>query len=227
VRTGPRATGGHAEIEESSLWAVMRHYDDPRFVAADVVCGEDEHGIWVSGALRPGISAFQVMILDRYSLSGDWRHNDLVAACAVSVPGFHLADDSSVVALAASAGADVPVLADPGVRARFESEDDLVALVAAGVVPSSVAEISQGTPLAASVELGTVSLDLGEPAEDMGRRIGAAMFAGLREAQEAAARQEDNARRVSEWRKQVDQTKNDKVQELRRRMLESKSKRAA
>jgi hypothetical protein len=109
----------------------MAHYDDPRFVVANVVCGEDEFGIWVAGALRPGVEPWQVAFADTYSFSGDWRNGEMVAACAVSVEGFFVPNDDSVVALAASAGAPEP----PSAQVRYRVEDGYTtALVAAGVV---------------------------------------------------------------------------------------------
>lgn len=135
VRTGPLATGGHASTDEQvGLTAAQSHYDDPNFVAADVTVGKDEHGLWCSGSLRPGASPFQVMLLDRYSISGDWRNGELVAACSVSVPGFHLDDDQNVYALAADAGPHRPTLGDHRPRAQLDEDGYLSSLVAAGVV---------------------------------------------------------------------------------------------
>ena len=135
VRTGPLATGGHASTDENvGLTAAQSHYDDPTFVAADVTVGKDEHGLWCSGSLRPGASPFQVMLLDRYSISGDWRNGELVAACSVSVPGFHLDDDQNVYALAADAGPNRPTLGDHRPRANVDADGYLSSLVAAGVV---------------------------------------------------------------------------------------------
>lgn len=133
VRTGPLATGGHADIA-ANLGGVIAHYDDPTYVVADVRAGEDEHGIWVSGALRPDASPFQVMMLDRYSISGDWRDGELVAACSVSVPGFHLDHDDEVVALAASANHRRGKLADPTPRVHHDADGHPVAIVAAGII---------------------------------------------------------------------------------------------
>jgi hypothetical protein len=82
---------------------------------ADVVAGEDEHGIWLAGGLRPSVSAEQVRELRGASLSGDWRsiggNLELVAALAVNVPGF-------------------PV---PRVQAGLAASGVQTALVAAGV----------------------------------------------------------------------------------------------
>lgn len=137
INTGPLTTAGHASTDAAvTMSAAMAHYDDPRFVAANVVCGEDEFGIWVAGALRPGIEAWQVAFVDTYSFSGDWRNGALVAACAVSVEGFFVPNDDSVHALAASAGV-APQVAR--VRSRVD-DGEVVALVSAGVVAPTQGE---------------------------------------------------------------------------------------
>lgn len=69
------------------------HYDNTGTVVADVTAGEDEHGIWVAGWVRPGASEQDVAALRAAALSGDWRtvrggDLELVAALAVNVPGF-------------------------------------------------------------------------------------------------------------------------------------------
>lgn len=82
---------GHAALE-AGVTAAAEHYDDTGAAVADVVVGEDEHGIWVAGAVRPGTTSEQVHALRASPLSGDWRSIDgdleLVAALAVNVPGF-------------------------------------------------------------------------------------------------------------------------------------------
>lgn len=69
-----------------------RHYDHTGTAVADVVCGEDEYGIWVAGAMRGDIDADTARALRGAKLSGDWRRvNDsleLVALLCVNVPGF-------------------------------------------------------------------------------------------------------------------------------------------
>lgn len=221
VLTGPLAANGHASLEEPSIAAVMSHYDNAQFVVADVVCGEDQHGIWVSGALRAGITPLQVLMTDRYSFSGDWRNrNELVAACAsVAVPGFHLAEDPSVKALAASAAAMpevMPVVADGTARVRVE-DGEVVALVAAGMLPADT-----------DVRADTVGR-VPDP-EDWGRRAGRALHAGMREAElaaraelEAAERREAQlaarAERVAQLRRRVDAPRYARVEALRRRVV--------
>lgn len=68
------------------------HYEHTGVAVADVAAGEDEHGIWVAGVLRPGVSDEQAHALQASPLSGDWRRIggrlELVAALAVNSPGF-------------------------------------------------------------------------------------------------------------------------------------------
>lgn len=133
ILTGPLSTAqpshprGHAPPRNVTVADVMAHYDDVTFVAADVVAGEDDHGIWVSGSLRPGVSPLQVLALDRYYLSGDWRNGELIAACSVGSPGFYAPDTG--VALAASA--------TPEAVAHHDDHGTLVALVASFGAPGT------------------------------------------------------------------------------------------
>jgi hypothetical protein len=86
--------GGHAGLEASARDAI-RHYDDTASAIADVHAGEDEYGIWVAGALRPGTTPEQIRTLRASAPSGDWRpikgRLELVAVCQVNVPGFPIA----------------------------------------------------------------------------------------------------------------------------------------
>lgn len=83
--------GGHAPLEASVPQAVA-HYDNTNSAMMDVAAGEDRHGIWVAGALRPSVTEEQVRTLRASSVSGDWRpingRLELVAVCAVNCPGF-------------------------------------------------------------------------------------------------------------------------------------------
>ncbi|MEV4895107.1 hypothetical protein AB0K48_37590 [Nonomuraea sp. NPDC055795] len=99
--------------------AAVAHYDNTCAQIAVVRAGEDEHGIWVAGALIPGVTPEQVAELRRSPLSGDWREVrgrlELVAALAVNSSGFpiphprvELAQQGRVRALVA-AGVGVPL----------------------------------------------------------------------------------------------------------------------
>jgi hypothetical protein len=83
---------GHAGRDAGPKDTVA-HYDNTGTGVADVAAGEDEYGIWVAGAMRPGVSEEQTYALRATgALSGDWRriggNLELVAALAVNVPGF-------------------------------------------------------------------------------------------------------------------------------------------
>lgn len=96
------------------------HYDNTGAVAADITVGEDAFGIWVAGALRPGLSEEALRVVRSAPLSGDWRKIggglELVAALSVNVPGF-------------------PIVA----AGRRQGEQ--VSLVAAGVRPANPLEV--------------------------------------------------------------------------------------
>jgi len=83
--------GGHAPLDVSVPQAVA-HYDNTNTAVMDVAAGEDRHGIWVAGALRPEVTDAQMRAVRASSVSGDWRpingHLELVAVCNVNCPGF-------------------------------------------------------------------------------------------------------------------------------------------
>jgi hypothetical protein len=101
---------GHASTDLTAADTV-RHYDDTGTVVADVAVGEDEHGIWAHGIVRPGISEDQLHALRAGVPSGDWRRLggtlELVGALIVNVPGFPIHRPE----LAASAGRDFALVA--------------------------------------------------------------------------------------------------------------------
>lgn len=101
-----------------SMAAAYTHYADTGQAVADVVCGEDDYGIWYSGALRPGVTAEQVRELRGSSLSGDWRpgggHPELVAALAVNAPGFPVPRSRAAMSLAASGAVEVRAMVAVG-----------------------------------------------------------------------------------------------------------------
>lgn len=106
---------GHAPLGASARSAAA-HYDDTGSVVADVGAGEDEHGIYFAGALRPDATPEKVRKLLAAKISGDWRGGELVGMLAVNVPGF-------------------PV---PRTKARLVADaggtEEVMALVAAGIV---------------------------------------------------------------------------------------------
>lgn len=101
---------GHAP-DKASARATIAHYDNVNAVVADVVTGEDEFGIWFSGAMRPNLTDDQIRAFKGATLSGDWRtiggELELVAALAVNVPGFGIPR----LSLAASGGRQTALIA--------------------------------------------------------------------------------------------------------------------
>lgn len=82
---------GHAHAQ----WGVVpsrQHYDNTGWAAAVVNVGEDQHGIWVNGALTTTMTPDRTAELRAAALSGDWRevngNLELIAALAVNNPGF-------------------------------------------------------------------------------------------------------------------------------------------
>jgi hypothetical protein len=105
---------GHAPIDLGHR-AATEHYDNTGTAVADVAVGNDAHGIWVAGAVRPGTAPERIHELRASGqVSGDWRNIGgklrLVGLLAVNVPGF-------------------PV---PKIRAQYTGGHQL-ALVAAGL----------------------------------------------------------------------------------------------
>lgn len=83
---------GHAPTHGITAQQAVEHYDNTGTAVADVVVGNDEFGIWVSGAVRPNLPPGRLAELRTAKLSGDWRRIGgklrLVALLAVNVPGF-------------------------------------------------------------------------------------------------------------------------------------------
>lgn len=121
----------HADLRAFAAEA-RDHYANTGLAWADVRAVDGEHGVWVSGRVRHGITADQVDVLRASSPSGDWRRIDgeldMVAVLQVNTPGFP-------VRRAVAAAAGLPELPDPQrtqVLARDTGEAE--ALVAAGRV---------------------------------------------------------------------------------------------
>jgi len=82
---------GHAGLD-ADYRSAAAHYDNTGSLVADVCAGEDEHGIWIAGAVVPGIDEIKLHKLRSCGLSGDWRRIgsglEMVAAISVPTPGF-------------------------------------------------------------------------------------------------------------------------------------------
>lgn len=132
---GIRATAGQATA----------HYDKPQAVRAYIVTGEDVHGIWFSGVLKPGLTKAQIGELRALgAVSGDWRYVkggmlELVGVTAVNVEGFQLENPRALVA---AANGHQTALIPPPVLPQPE------AVVASGtitVTPADLAAIARAS----------------------------------------------------------------------------------
>jgi len=68
------------------------HLANTGLAVADVAVGNDDHGIWVAGRVRPGITEAQLATLKGSALSGEWHpiggRLRLVGILAVNTPGY-------------------------------------------------------------------------------------------------------------------------------------------
>lgn len=110
---------GHADVSLGHR-AASAHYDNTGWAVADVTVGNDAHGIWVAGAVRPGADPGRVHELRASGqVSGDWRRIGgklrLVGLLAVNVPGFPVPKLSTRYALGeqlALVAAGIPQLSE-------------------------------------------------------------------------------------------------------------------
>jgi hypothetical protein len=131
VRVGQITTdSGHAELSATARMA-KQHYDHTGWAAADVCCGEDQYGIWMSGALRPDLSESQVRAVMAADVSGDWRSIkgslDLVGVASVNVPGFPKVEQHYAQGMVASLVANLPVCPDLGDDSNRRAVADRIA----------------------------------------------------------------------------------------------------
>lgn len=91
---GPLAMGcGHAsDAPNINAGMAKAFYDNTGTVVADIAVGEDEHGIWCAGALRPHLSEAQIRELIAADVSGDWRAvgnaSEMIAVAVVNTGAF-------------------------------------------------------------------------------------------------------------------------------------------
>jgi len=152
--------GGHA-TPNLGFRAASEHYDRTSNTGAYVCAGEDEHGIWVAGALAPEADDDAVRQMRAAPLSGDWRriggNLEMVAALHVNTAGFPIPR-----ALAASA-----------------DENDLYSLVAAGALPRVIED--------GDVPINLVAAGPAMDTEELGRAIARGMLAEQQAQAERAA----------------------------------------
>lgn len=137
---------GHASLSLGATPAA-EHYDNTGTAVADVAVGNDEHGIWVAGAVRPGTDIHRVRELRAAGqVSGDWRRIGgqlrLVGLLAVNVPGYPVPKLQTRVA----SGAQLALVAAgrPSVRGGY-SEDELEKIALRAMANRLAARIGRNT----------------------------------------------------------------------------------
>lgn len=109
---GPGHAGPYAGWRAATM-----HYDKSGATVAVGRIYEDAHGIAFAGGLVPEVTPSQVASLRRSPLSGDWRkiggNLELVAALAVSVPGFPVPRPRAGVAYKSQASLTAAGVIDP------------------------------------------------------------------------------------------------------------------
>lgn len=94
--------------------AQIAHYDNPQAIAAAVIVGEDDHGVWMSGAVLPQVmkDPDKFTRLRLTPVSGHWSETqvggamELIAVTSVNKPGYPQRSTSGY-ALAASIAAAI------------------------------------------------------------------------------------------------------------------------
>lgn len=187
VKVGTITVGnGHAGLDASAVSA-MAHYDSTSTQAAIVNVGEDTHGIWIAGAVLPGLDTESRNQLALADLSGDWRviggELEMVGAHGVNTPGFLTLEDAAgglaePEALAACV-LDGPVmrcgdggrpyaLVAAGMCPRPRPEDTTQQLALSEVVQERMAQLSEAARLFGD-QLGEAFRDLAPAGERVAR----------------------------------------------------------
>lgn len=122
----------HASTNADAM-AALAHYENTGLAVADVRAGEDQYGIWVSGALRPSITPEQIREFRAAPLSGDWRRMrgnlEMIVGLAVNVPGFPIPRPAGMVAsgrmmsLVASGMVPPKRIKKPGTEGALSDDD--------------------------------------------------------------------------------------------------------
>lgn len=138
--------GPHASMTASRAQAAA-HYDNTCKVGAYVTAKDGKHGIWITGALKSGLTDADLQSLRAAAPSGDWRRPspgsplEMVGILGVNVAGFPVPrslaasalledaedDKSEVLALVAAGLEDTIHMAD----AYYERQLEVLGLIAA------------------------------------------------------------------------------------------------
>lgn len=92
IPTGPITAGTTHGVTADGKIKSHDHLANTGVAVADVTAGKDQHGVWVAGRVRPGISERDLASLKGSSLSLEWHRIGaqyrIVGALAVNSPGY-------------------------------------------------------------------------------------------------------------------------------------------
>jgi hypothetical protein len=166
---------GHAFTNLNAASAAA-HYDNVGTLAALVRAGEDDHGIWIAGAVMPDLSPADRTKLALSELSGDWRTVNgvplqMIASLAVNHGGFIASagkgDDEAAPAVSDSAGACGCNGADAAAAEVLDQAAAVVEAAAAIEEPGPLDEDLAALVAAVAVDLDLTDEDLAAVDRDM------------------------------------------------------------
>lgn len=106
IPTGPIILNTTHGVNPDGSVKSYDHLANTGQAVADVTVGQDRHGTWVAGRVRPGITKAQLAALRGSALSGEWLpygpHLRLAGILAVNSPGYTI--ERTAQAVAASGG---------------------------------------------------------------------------------------------------------------------------
>lgn len=92
IPTGPIILGTTHSVNPDGTIKSYDHLANTGEAVADVTVGNDQHGTWVAGRLRPGVTEEQIAALRGSALSGEWlpygSNLRLAGILAVNSPGY-------------------------------------------------------------------------------------------------------------------------------------------
>lgn len=163
--------------------AATAHYDKGGSSIVVARAGEDAYGIWIAGAVVPEAKPAQVAALRRSPLSGDWRKIggslELVAALAVSVPGFPVPRPRAGIAYSQQTSLVAAGVVDRSALETQASMLEMVEMALENVLESYAARRQRAAAALAKIEAasdcGCESHDEDEDDTELAQRAAAAL----------------------------------------------------
>lgn len=130
---GPLVLGAKHAPGELDYEATAEYYGNACRAWADVTIGEDEHGIWVSGSVRPGTSEDDIRAGMLAAVSGHWKpykgSMEMIAILSVNAPGFPVPRPRAGVAAAGVYDLTAAGVLEPELDASTMTSPEVAVLV--------------------------------------------------------------------------------------------------